>query len=140
MLALAADNFELNPMAKGQFKLTIIMEAKTMEKKTREELLLIYDVVGEFFKGLAVARKDDKWLHIHPDGSPVYKQRYDYVSPFFKGLAVACKNGRWFHIRKDGSPAYKGTYEYISSFSRGYARAKKDGVWLRISIRIAKPC
>ncbi len=75
-----------------------------MQTKTSRELSLIYDGVGEFINGLAVAHKDEKWFHIRTDGTPVYEQKYDYVGNFTEGLAKALKNDKWFHIRPDGAP------------------------------------
>ena len=76
-----------------------------MAKKTRKQLLKMYDHVGRFSEGLAPVQKDGKFFHIRPDGTPVYKQRYDYVGNFFKGLARALKGDQWFWIRPDGTVA-----------------------------------
>ena len=76
-----------------------------MAKKTRKQLLKMYDFVGDFFGGLALARKDGKFFHIRPDGTPAYEQRYDSVGNFFGGLAVVRKGDKLFYIRPDGTVA-----------------------------------
>ena len=71
--------------------------------KTREELLIMYDFVGDFFEGLALVQKDGKWFHICSDGTPAYEQRYDFVRSFSEGLAWVKKDDKWFRIRPDGT-------------------------------------
>lgn len=66
-----------------------------------------YDDVGpfSFYKGeyLAQAKKDGKWFHIHPNGSPTYAERYDYVSFFCEGRTRAWKDGKKFYLYFDGT-------------------------------------
>jgi len=76
-----------------------------MKVLSREELLKKYDDIGPFREGLAWARKGGKCFHIHPNGTPVYKERYDNVGSFQKGLALVRKGSSGFYIRPDGTRA-----------------------------------
>ena len=97
------------------------MKAST---KTKKELLVVYDVVGSFWEGLACARKSNLWLHIRRNGIPAYKQRYARVYSFSGGFAPAkMKGGKWLHIRHSGAPAYKRRFLYVGPFSHGLATA-----------------
>ncbi len=96
-----------------------------METLTRKTLLKMYDHVGIFHENLAEAEKGEECLHIHPDGTPAYKQRYDWVGPFSEGLAVVGKDGKSFHIHPDGTPAYEQRYDFVGPFQKGLAEARK---------------
>lgn len=74
-----------------------------MDRKTKTRKY--YSYVGLFFEGLARARTRtcSKWLHIHKNGTPAYKQRYDFVGNFTKGSALARDGKQYFRIRPDGT-------------------------------------
>jgi len=76
-----------------------------MKKLSRKELLKKYDFVSSFLKGLAWVGKDGKQFHVHPDGTPAYKERYDSVGPFLGGIAWVKKDGEEFHIYPNGTIA-----------------------------------
>ena len=101
-------------------------ERNMAKAKTREELLEMYDDVDVFYGGLARAKKDNRWLHIRPDGTPAYKGRYSYVGDFREELAVINENSEWFHIQPDGTPAYEERFECVGPFREGLARVWKD--------------
>ena len=79
-----------------------------MKKKTKRQLLAMYDWVGGFCEGLAPARGKKGEFHVCRDGTPAYPQRFAYVSFFDNGLAeVRGKRGRWFYINHDGKKRRK---------------------------------
>lgn len=78
-------------------------EPKTTGEKTRAELEAMYDLVGLFFEGLAEVCHNNEWFHIHPNGTPAYKERYDWVDSFVEGKAMVAKGNHWFKIRPDGT-------------------------------------
>ena len=60
-----------------------------MEVKTSAELLKMYDKVSPFFEEKAQACKNNRWFHIHTDGSLLYEKTYDWVGRFCGGVARA---------------------------------------------------
>lgn len=79
-----------------------------METLTKEELLKKYDLVGDFYEGLATAEKNKEQFHIKPDGAPAYPERYKFVGDFNKGLARVIQNGKEFYINQNGDIIDKG--------------------------------
>jgi len=74
-----------------------------MKTLTKQELLRMYDYVGEFSEGLARASEGiGRALHIRPDGTPAYEERFDWTESFFGGLARVGLKGEVFNISPDG--------------------------------------
>jgi hypothetical protein len=73
-----------------------------MTRKSKADLLKIYDRVGPFHEGLAWAWKGRQRFHIRRDGEPAYNQRFDQVMHFRKGFAWVKKDGVYFKINHEG--------------------------------------
>ena len=75
------------------------------KKKTRKELLAVYDFAGRMSGGLVRVRKGRKEFHAFPNGKPAYRQRFDEVGDFSSDgiIARARKGDKTFHIRRNGT-------------------------------------
>ena len=76
--------------------------------------------------GLAPVKKDGKWFHIRPDGTPVYEQRYTRTFGFYEGRAAVQMGDEWFHILDDGTPAYQGRFSWCGNFQNGLCPVRDE--------------
>jgi hypothetical protein len=80
-----------------------------------------------FYEGRAAAHGTDGWLHILPDGSPLYGVRYGWCGNYQGGrCTVRDRNGGYLHLLPDGEPAYTQRWRYAGDFRDGLAVVQRD--------------
>jgi len=83
-----------------------------------------YVFVDEFFCGLAIVKRSNKFGFINSD-SIVIDFKYDYVEPYSEGLICVQNNGECFYIdRKDSINLYLPEVINCGSFKKGIAWVK----------------
>lgn len=75
-----------------------------------------------FYSNRAAVQTSDGWLHILPNGAPLYDQRYDWCGNYQEGLCtVRDREGIYYHLTSLGQPAYADHYRYAGDFRDGIA-------------------
>lgn len=102
------------------------LEDMSIEETTEHfrKLGFNYHRVTGFWGGLGNVETMHGWhFHIHPDGTPAYKERYVKANIFEEsvGLASVSDGKDWFHIKADGTPAYEARYKEVYAWHEGLA-------------------
>ncbi len=80
-----------------------------------------------FYEGRAAVQAADRWLHILPNGSPLYDARYDWCGNYQGGrCTVREKDGGYLHLLADGEPAYARRWRYAGDYRDGLAVVQRD--------------
>ncbi len=82
---------------------------------------IMYDSIGIFSDGVAVAKKDKKYSYIHKTGKLLAPCIYDDVWDFREDMAMVQENGKYGYISKNGGVAIPCMYNEAYSFSDGLA-------------------
>lgn len=101
---------------------------------------LLFDEVGSFIRGKAVAKKNEKWGLIDEKGNELTSFEYDYIGDFIDGKALISKQDnewysyreiedkseyRWGCIDEKGNELIPCEYDYIDEFIDGKAKTAK---------------
>ena len=97
-------------------------------------------VLSFHYPGLAPAKKDGKWFHIKPDGTPAYAMKYDRVLGFYEQRAAVKKGKDWFHIRPNGKKAYRDTYSWCGNYQQSLCVVRdREGKYYHIDLEGDSP-
>ena len=84
------------------------------------------EVLPFHFPGLGPVKKDGKWFHITPDGTPVYEHRYTRTFGYYEGRAAVQMGDEWFHILDDGTPVYQERFSWCGNFQNGLCPVRDE--------------
>ncbi|MEQ1507907.1 MAG: methyltransferase dimerization domain-containing protein, partial [Myxococcota bacterium] len=89
-----------------------------------------------FYEGRAAVHAVDGWVHILPDGSPLYDARYDWCGNYQgERCSVRDADRRYLHLLPDGQPAYADRWRYAGDFRDGIAVVQRgDGLHTHIDL------
>lgn len=94
-----------------------------------------------FHKGFARARDEAGWLHIDPQGKPIYTRRFAAVEPFYNGQArVECFNGALEVIDETGKtlvqlrPALRSEFAQLSADMVGFWRTQTIAAGVELGV------
>lgn len=87
----------------------------------------------EFYEGLSVVQKGDKYGFCDKNYNMVVDFIYDEANYFREGLASVKKNGKWGFIDKNGNVVLDFVYDDAGNFSCGIVSVKKDGKYMFIN-------
>lgn len=80
-----------------------------------------------FYEGRAAVHATDGWLHILPDGSPLYGARYGWCGNYQGDrCTVRDRSGSYLHLFPDGRPAYARRWRYAGDYRDGLAVVQRD--------------
>ena len=82
----------------------------------------LYDVASEFYEGIAIVGKNDKYGFIDKTGKEIIPLKYDKVQYFSEGLAAVKIGGKWGYIDKNDKMVIPPKYSEAEYFLDGVAR------------------
>ena len=97
-----------------------------------------YDYIGEFYQGVAIVVKDDKYGAILVGGHEIIPPTYDYISTFKDGYAQTIRKGECKILDLSGRECKKYNdkiipippkYDSVRDFKNGYACVSLNGKW-----------
>ena len=97
-----------------------------------------YDYIGEFYQGVAIVVKDDKYGAILVGGHEIISPTYDYISAFKDGYAKAFLKGAFkilnlagqeCKIYNDKLIVIPAKYDSVRDFKNGYACVELNEKW-----------
>ncbi len=114
-------------------------EAIEDERKTSEEekikLLNTYDKVEDYYSGLALVKRGNKYGYIDKNGNEVIPLEYDMASNFAKkNYAKVKKDGKWGYINNKGKEIIPIEYAYCGEVSDDIVAVGNGGKYGFISI------
>ena len=114
-------------------------EAIEAEKKHQEEekikLLNSYDKVEDYYYGIALVKKGDKYGYIDKNGNEIVPVEYDMANNFTKlKFAKVKKNGKWGYIDNTGKAIIPIEYAYCGEVSNDIVAVGNGGKYGFISI------
>jgi len=86
-----------------------------------------YDLVDEYYEGLACVKRNGKYGFIDEAGKLVIPLKYDFAFPFVDGLACVELNDKCGFIDKTDKVVIPLKYDFLSVFNKDYALAVLDG-------------
>jgi serine/threonine protein kinase/TPR repeat protein len=97
--------------------------------KTSNQVIIpyLYQDVGDFYNGLALAKKNNKWGYIDKSGMSITRFEYLIAEDFSEGLAAVKKNNKWGFINTQGKIVIPIQYEDVESFYDGIAEVRRNG-------------
>ena len=85
--------------------------------------------------GLAVAKQNNRWFHIKPDGTPMCSKSFDHAFGFYENRASVEEAGEWYHIVINGEQAYKRRFAWCGNFQEGLCVVReKNGFFHHIKL------
>lgn len=96
-----------------------------VNRRGETAILPQFDDAGDFFSGLAKARKDQKWGYIDKVGRTVVGFRFDDAGDFSEGVAPVRAGRKWGFIDSGGRFAIEPQFQAAAEFSDGLARFEK---------------
>ncbi len=88
-----------------------------------------YSPGDNFYEGLAVVNKNDKFGFIDRKGEVIIPTQYDGAVAFSEGLGSIRINGKMVYIDKTGKQVISQSYDFANWFTEGLAAVKVDGKW-----------
>ena len=89
-----------------------------------------YDILGNFYDGLALFRKDGKYGYINKKNKIVIENKFKFAERFSEGYAVISDNGEYGLINTKGEVVIKAKYSSLGMVKNGvcyFAKADKSG-------------
>lgn len=128
-------------------KLAEIEKQKALEDEKKyqaEELIKVknsYDKVEDYYYGLALVRRDNKYGYIDINGNEVIKLQYDIANNFTnKDYAKVKKDGKWGYITQNGTEIIPIQYAYCGEVSNGIVAVGNGGKYGFITIEGKEVC
>jgi len=88
-----------------------------------------YDELHYSIDGFCLAKKDDKWGYLNPEGKIIIPFLYEDIRYFENGIALVQKAGKWGCINKSGKEITPCIYDGQSGNYNGYISVSKNGKW-----------
>lgn len=89
----------------------------------------VYEYIGSFNDGLALAKKDGRYGYINENGKSMIPFHYDDAKAFFYGYAIVKQDGRAGIINQKGKTIIPIQYDEVGFFSEDLAPIKINGLW-----------
>lgn len=88
-----------------------------------------------FYQERAAVQLIVGWMHIFPDGTPLYPERYAWCGNFQEGCCpIRLFDQRYFHLGLDGKTVYAACYRYAGDYRDGIAVVQReDGLHTHIT-------
>jgi len=115
------------------------------EEKYKEEMKIAalndYDKVEDYYHGLALVRRDDKYGYIDKNGNEIISLQYDVANNFTnKNYAKVKKDGKWGYIDSKGKELIPIEYAYCGEVVEDIVAVGNGGKYGFISIAGAQIC
>lgn len=78
--------------------------------------------IGNFFRGVAFAEKDNKYFFVNKDGKEAFPGVFDFVDDFHDGFARVQKDGVYWFMNHCGKPLTSDRFTHVENFKKGYAK------------------
>lgn len=115
-----------------------IQESLNAEEIYQREMLLKtvedYETVGDYYNGLALVKKDNKYGYVDRNGEEIIPVQYDTANDFIKKYAKVEKDEKWGYIDVNGNIIIPIEYEYCGDVSYGVVAVGNEGKYGFISI------
>lgn len=120
-------------------------QAIEAEKKYLEEKKIkaqnSYDKVEDYYFGLALVKKEDKYGYIDINGNEVIAVQYDMANNFTKkDYAKVKKDGKWGYINQEGKAIIPIEYSYCGEVSNDIVAVGNGGKYGFMSMDGSKVC
>ena len=76
--------------------------------------------------GVAPVEDESGWLHIRPDGSPLYPQRYRRAFGYYCARAAVMDDNGWFHLDLEGNPVYAERRPWVGNFQQDLCTVRDE--------------
>lgn len=100
-----------------------------VDKEGKVVIPPLYDTVGDFTSGVAIACLGGKWGVINLNGQAVFDFKYSEISDFSNGIALAKEGEKWAYIMTNGKTWELSSKFQYYPFKNGYARVKQKDKW-----------
>ncbi len=115
-----------------------INESLNAEEIYQREMLLKalgdYDTVSDYYNGLALVKKNNKYGYIDRNGEEVIPVQYDTANDFIRKYAKAEKDEKWGYIDVNGNIIIPIEYEYCGDVAYGVVAVGNEGKYGFVSI------
>jgi len=101
-----------------------------MNLKGEEVIAAEYDVLGNFYDGLAVVKKDGKYGFINKNNQIVIENKFEFAEDFSNGYAVIKQDNMYGLINTKGEIVLAAEYASLGKVNNGicyFAKADKSG-------------